>query len=31
MRAAYVSSAERLKSTYDQNRVLAAVTRAERR
>jgi hypothetical protein len=30
-RAAFVSAAERLKSSYDQNRVLAALVRAERR
>ncbi|HMF99298.1 MAG TPA: hypothetical protein VKE96_33595, partial [Vicinamibacterales bacterium] len=31
VRAAYVTSAERLKSRYDQDRVMAAVARAERR
>jgi hypothetical protein len=30
-RPAFVSAAERLKSSYDQNRVLAALVRAERR
>jgi len=31
MRAAFVSAAERLKSSYDQNRVLAALVRSERK
>jgi hypothetical protein len=30
-RPAFVSAAERLKSSHDQNRVLAALVRAERR
>ena len=30
-RPAFVSAAERIKSSYDQNRVLAALVKAERR